>query len=63
MLTRLYSLICDGCGAWSTRTQGFSTSKLARAHARRQGWMRSPASHRPVKDWCPRCVGRRARDE
>lgn len=57
MIIRLYGLTCNECGRSST-TRGFSTSRLARAHAKREGWQRSPANSTPVKDWCPRCVGR-----
>lgn len=62
MLTRMYVVRCDACGRWSAQS-GFGTSKLARAHAKRNGWQRGPAVHAGVKDWCPRCVGRERRAE
>lgn len=58
MLTRTYALVCDWCGKWSS-SSGFASSKLARAHARREGWKRMrPKGDVPLRDVCSRCAKR-----
>lgn len=57
MIMKLYGLACNSCGRSST-SRGFANTGLARAAAKRDGWQRSPTNEKPVKDWCPRCVGR-----
>jgi hypothetical protein len=49
---------CDRCGRWST-SSAFTTSKLARAYARRNGWTRMPKRNgQDGGDICPRCEKR-----
>jgi hypothetical protein len=66
MIVRTVALRCDSCGRLSTLSQGFDTTELARAAARREGWIsqrqvavdiasrRRPTQY-DTRDVCSRC--------
>lgn len=54
MIVKTVALRCDSCGRLST-SQGFDTTELARAAARREGWERDEQKH----DRCYRCRPKR----
>lgn len=61
----VYSVACDGypdpkdptfpCDAWSAEMDGDRGLKLARAEAKRKGWVRKRANGKLI-DLCPDCA-------